>query len=115
MPLVTRKSSAEWQEIWLEKLEKACIAKGLEKPAMLGFLGFITRFLKPHSCHPANIPVEAVSSFLRQNSKSKKKALFCRDAMKFFYTNVVQSENHLRAIDGIRVKASAKRPPQKRK
>jgi hypothetical protein len=114
MPLVTRKTSAEWQEIWLEKLEKACVAKGLEKPAMSGFLGLITRFLKPHSCHPANIPVEAVSSFLRQIRKSKKQALLCRDALTFFYTNVVASEIHIRAIAGFPVKSLAKRPQKKR-
>jgi hypothetical protein len=114
MPLVTRKSSAEWQEIWLEKLEKACVAKGLDRPAVIELLESVGRFLKPHSCHPANIPIEAIASFLRQNSKSKKLVVRCRDALTFFYTNVVASENHTRAIDAFLVKARARRPKKKR-
>jgi site-specific recombinase XerD len=98
MPLVNRKTSAEWQEIWLIKLEKVCVDTGLNKSTAVGFFGFLSRFLKPHACHPANIPAEAVSSFLKQNSKSEKQIKFCRDALTFFYSNVVLSERHVEAI-----------------
>jgi integrase/recombinase XerD len=98
MNLVAQKTTAEWREIWIAKLEKACIEKGLTKPAIDGFLGFLTRYLAPHSCHPANIPLEAVSSFLGKNSKSEKQVKFCRNALTFFYANVVQSERHIEAI-----------------
>jgi integrase/recombinase XerD len=94
MNQVVRKEAVKWREIWLAKLEKACAANGLTKPTIVGFLGFLSRFLAPRSCHPANIPLEAVSSFLAQNSKSEKQRKFCRDALTFFYTTVVISENH---------------------
>jgi site-specific recombinase XerD len=92
------RTAEQWREIWLKKLEKACVEKGLKKPSIIGFLQFVSRFLKPHSCHPAKIPLEAVSSFLRQNSKSEKQTAFCRDALMFFYANVVSSERHIEAI-----------------
>jgi integrase/recombinase XerD len=81
-----------------KKLERACVAKGLKKPSIVGFMEFVSRFLKPHSCHPAKIPLGAVSVFLTQNSKSEKQAKFCRDALAFFYTNVVKSEKRLEVI-----------------
>jgi hypothetical protein len=34
MSFITHKTTAEWQEIWIAKLEKACIEKGLTKPAI---------------------------------------------------------------------------------
>jgi hypothetical protein len=114
MPLVTRKTTAQWQEIWLAKLEKACDEKGLDRPATVEFLELVGRFLKPHSLHPANIPVETVPSFLRQNSRSKKQVKSCCDALTFFYTNVVLSEKHMQAIAGSPVKPRAKRTRKKR-
>ena len=98
MNQVAQKTTAEWREIWLSKLEKACVAKGLTKPAIVGFLGFLSRFLGSHSCHPANMPLEAVSSFICNNSKSEKQTKFCRDALMFFYSNVVPSERHVTAL-----------------
>jgi hypothetical protein len=117
---MTPKTSAEWREIWIAKLEKVCVDSGLKKPVIVGYLDFLTRYLAPHSCHPANIPVEAVPSFLRQNRKSEKQhpfgrplevlaggyceaqAKLCRDALTFFYTNVVLSEKHVQAISKIK-------------
>jgi integrase/recombinase XerD len=96
-----------WREIWLKKLEMICVEKGLKKPSIVGFMEFVSRFLKPHSCHPAKIPLGAVSVFLTQNSKSEKQAKFCRDALIFFYKNVVPSAiytGYLKDLDG--------RPPQ---
>jgi site-specific recombinase XerD len=95
------KTAEQWREIWLNKLEKACIEKGLKKPSIVGYLGFVSRYMKPHSCHPSKIPLEAVSSFLTQNSKSVEQWKFCRDALSFFYTNVVPSEKHVHALQEI--------------
>jgi integrase len=71
MNLTSSTTTAEWREIWLAKLKESCIDKGLKKPTEVGFLGFVSRYLAPHSCHPATIPLDAVSSFLKQNSKSE--------------------------------------------
>jgi integrase/recombinase XerD len=94
MNQAAQKTTAEWREVWLKELEEACVAKGLKRPSIVGFLGFISRFLEPHSCHPTKIPLEAVSSFLMRNSKSEKQRKFCRDALTFFYATVAISENH---------------------
>jgi hypothetical protein len=115
MVLTRPKSNAVWREVWLKKLETAFTAKGLQKSVLSGFDDFINRFLSPHSCHPGQIPVQAIHDFCAQNGKSNKQSNFCRDALRFFYTNVVQSENHIRALDDFPVKARAKRPRQKRK
>jgi hypothetical protein len=104
MSFMTPKTSAEWREIWIAKLEKACIEKGLTKPTIDGYLGFLTRYLAPHSCHPANIPLEAVSSFLGKNSKSEKQTKFCLDALTFFYTFVVDSPAIRKTADETRKK-----------
>ncbi|MDD5673743.1 MAG: tyrosine-type recombinase/integrase [Chitinivibrionales bacterium] len=98
MNIKAPKTSAEWREIWLGKLEKACIAKGLKQPTVAGFVNFLTRFLELHSCHPTKVPIETISSFLAQNSKSEKQANFCRDALLFFYEIVAPSEKHSNAL-----------------
>jgi hypothetical protein len=90
-----QKTTIEWRGIWLAKLEKACLASGLTKPTVVGFLGFLGRFLAPHSCHPAKISLESVSSFLAQNSKSTAQAKFCKDALLFFYSNVIPSQAYV--------------------
>ena len=115
MILTRPKSNAVWREVWLKKLETACAEKGVKKSALSGFDDFVNRFLSPHSCHPGQIPVKAIHDFLTQNSKSKKQAKFCRDALSFFYTNVVPSGKHVQPLGVFPVKASAKRPQQERK
>jgi integrase/recombinase XerD len=92
MNLTSSTTTAHWREIWLNKLEKACEEKGLKKPSVVGFLEFVSSYLKPYSCHPAKIPLEAVSDFLAQNSKSEKQRKFCKDALLFFYSNVILSQ-----------------------
>jgi integrase len=101
MNLVAQKTTAQWREIWLGKLGKACTTKGLKRQSTVGFFKFLSRFLEPHSCHPANIPLEAISFFVRRNSKSEKQTNFCRDALTFFYTNVVEQGTGLRQIQEV--------------
>jgi hypothetical protein len=97
---MTAKTTAEWREIWLGKLD--CLrAKGLKKHNIAGFSDFISRFLLHHTCHPGKIPSEAIVEFISKNSKSGKQAKFCRDALTFFYTYVVKSGDHVAVIKGV--------------
>jgi site-specific recombinase XerD len=89
----------QWREIWVKKMEQACIAKGLKKSTAEGFINFIVRYLFPHTCHPGEIPAKALLEFLGHNKKSEKQAQFCRNALTFFYENVVQSERHVEVIN----------------
>ncbi|MDD5676282.1 MAG: phage integrase N-terminal SAM-like domain-containing protein [Chitinivibrionales bacterium] len=98
MNLAAPKTSAAWRDIWLAKLVNSCVANELKPPTTAGFVDFIGRFLELHSCHPAKIPLEAVSAFPVQNSKSEKQAKFCRDALLFFYENVAPSEDHINIL-----------------
>lgn len=91
-------SSADWHGIWLKKLEQACATDDLKETTTKGFSDFINRYLSMHACHPGEISPEALAGFLEQNKKSEKQAKFCRDALVFFYTEVVPSERHVRAL-----------------
>jgi integrase/recombinase XerD len=101
MNLVAQRTTAEWRKIWLVKLEKTCVAKGLKNSTSEGFSDITNRFLSRHTCHPRKIPVEAIPDFFSRNSKSEKQANFCRNALTFFYSNVVESGDHVNAINGI--------------
>ncbi len=70
----------------------------IKESAAAGFGDFIARFLTPRACHPGKIPLEQIPAFIHKYSKSEKQAKFCRDALFFFYTNVVPSENHFNCI-----------------
>lgn len=61
-------------------------------------MDFVARYLRPHACHPGEISAKAIIEFLDRNSKSEKQAKFCRDALTFFYENVVRSERHVEVI-----------------
>jgi integrase len=101
VPLKNQKhkpSSDEWREIWLEKMERACIANKLTKPTISGFCDFIGRYLGPHKDHPGMITTDATAEFLAKNSTSEKQANFCRNALVFFYSNVVSSEKHVEVL-----------------
>jgi hypothetical protein len=93
-PSVKRLPPAHWHALWLEKTRKACEGKKIKESTADGFGDFIARFLALHACHPGKIPVEQIPVFIHKYSKSEKQAKFCRDALLFFYTNVVPSENH---------------------
>jgi hypothetical protein len=79
-------SSAEWHGIWLKKLEQACAVDDLKETTTKGFSDFINRYLSLHTCHP------------KRNKKSEKQAKFCRDALVFFYENVIPSKKHIEVI-----------------
>jgi len=98
MNVPARKTNAKWREVWLQKLEAACAAKGIKESTISGFDDFINRYLSPHSCHPGQIPEKAIQEFLAQNSKSEKQMKFCRDALTFFYMHVVESKKHIQEI-----------------
>jgi integrase/recombinase XerD len=100
MNLVSQKTTTEWRKIWRGKLEKACAAKGLKNSTSEGFSDIVNRFLSRHTCHPRNIPVEAIPEFFSINSKSEKQVNFCRNALTFFYTDVVKSDDHVTVITG---------------
>jgi hypothetical protein len=51
--------------------------------------------------HPKKIPVSVIPEFLDHFGKTEKQAKFCRDALAFFYSNVVSSEKHLEAIGSL--------------
>ena len=91
-------STREWRKIWLEKLKKASEARKLNKTTSMEFLDFANRFLSRHSCHPGEIDAQALVEFLERNKKSDEQARFCRDALVFFYSNVVPSEKHVEFI-----------------
>jgi site-specific recombinase XerD len=92
-------SSADWHGIWLKKLEQACAADDLKETTTKGFIDFTNRYLSRHSCHPGEISSKALAEFLDQNNKSEKQAKFCRDALVFFYKNVLPSEKHVEVIN----------------
>jgi integrase/recombinase XerD len=92
-------SSADWHGIWLKKLEQACVAEELKETTTKGFSDFINRYLSTHSCHPGEIPAKTLLEFLDRNKKSEKQAKFCRNALVFFYENVVPSEKHIEVIN----------------
>jgi hypothetical protein len=91
---VKRLPPEHWHAVWLEKTGKACVEKRIKESTAAGFTDFISKFLKPFACHPGKIPASAISEFLCAVTKTEKQAKFCRDALLFFYTNVVPSEGH---------------------
>jgi|WetSurMetagenome_2_1015567.scaffolds.fasta_scaffold24557_3 integrase/recombinase XerD len=93
-PSVTRLPPDHWHAIWIEKTRKACEVKKIKESTASEFGDFVVRFLKAYNCHPGMIPEKALAEFLDNFNKSEKQAKFCRDALLFFYTNVVPSENH---------------------
>jgi hypothetical protein len=97
--------------LWLEKTKKACGRNKIKDSAAAGFGDFIARFLAPHACHPGKIPVSTIPAFLGKYSKSEKQAKFCRDAILFFYTNVVPSENHCDFINNRTSKPQPNKAP----
>jgi hypothetical protein len=88
----------QWREIWLEKLIKSCAANGIKDATTAGFVDFVSKYMAPYSCHPGKIPKDAVPEFIAHNSKTEKQTKFCRDALTFFYENVVKSESHLEVL-----------------
>lgn len=88
----------QWHSLWLEKTIKACEKHKLKESTADGFGDFIARFLRPHTCHPGKIPVSVIPEFLSHFNKSEKQAKFYRDALMFFYSNVVHSDEHIRAL-----------------
>ncbi len=97
-PSVKRFPPAHWHALCLEKTKKACEEKKIKASTAAGFGDFIGRFLAPHACHPGKIPVSALPSFLEKYGKSEKQAKFCRDALTFFYSNIVKSEKNYYAV-----------------
>ena len=93
------RTGEQWREVWLKKLERACEAGKFKPDSTTGFGDFIKRFLSPHTCHPGEIPAKALIDFLDCYKKSEKQAKFCRDALTFFYKNVVQSPRHVEVIE----------------
>jgi hypothetical protein len=91
----------QWHSLWVEKTRKACEKQNLKESNAAGFTDFVSHFLKPHACHPGKIPVEQIPAFITNHCKSEKQAKFCRDALAFFYTNVVKSGDHVAVIKGI--------------
>jgi hypothetical protein len=91
-------SSEEWRKVWIQKLEQASEARKLNKTTSMGFIDFTNRYLSRHSCHPGEINAQALVEFLDQNKKSDKQTRFCRNALMFFYENVVPSEKHVEVI-----------------
>ena len=83
-----------WHALWLEKTKNACRKHNLKKTTAAGFGDFVSRFLQPFTCHPEKIPVSVIPEFLGHFGKTEKQAKFCRDALLFFYSNVVPSEKH---------------------
>jgi integrase/recombinase XerD len=100
-PPIKRFSPEHWHAVWLGKTRKACNDKKIKESTAAGFGDFIARFLKPHSCHPTKIPVSVISSFLEKYGKTEKQTKFCRDALLFFYTNIVPSEDHFGFIKNL--------------
>jgi integrase/recombinase XerD len=98
-PFVKKYPPEHWHTLWLEKTKKACEEKKIKESTAAGFGDFIARFIKPHKCHPGKIPVSALAEFLNTFNKSEKQARFCRDALLFFFTFVVHSDEHIRALD----------------
>lgn len=94
-------STGEWRKIWLKKLEQASVARKLNKITSMGFIDFTNRFLSRHSCHPGEINAQALVEFLDQNKKSDKQTRFCRNALLFFYENVVPSEKHVEVLHAL--------------
>jgi site-specific recombinase XerD len=111
-------SSADWHGIWLKKLEQACAADDLKETTTKGFIDFINRYLSLHTCHPGEISPKEIGGFLDRNNKSDRQAKFCRDALTFFYENVVPSEKHVEVINAPprfpcpQGEKNAPRPPQ---
>jgi integrase/recombinase XerD len=99
-PSVKKLPPEHWHAVWIEKTRKACKGKKIKESTATGFGDFVARFLKPHACHPGKIPVSALEEFLGKFNKSEKQTKFCRDAILFFYSNVVPSENHCSFIKG---------------
>jgi hypothetical protein len=91
-------SSEEWREIWLEKMRQALSAKKFKASTIEGFIDIVDRYLASYTCHPGMIPQEKVFEFLAKNKKSEMQERFFRDALVFFYTNVVRSDNHVKSI-----------------
>lgn len=89
------RTGAGWRGVWLKKLEQACAERELKENTITGFRNFINGYLSLHACHPGEISLKALAEFLDQNNKSEKQAKFCRDALVFFYTEVVQSRVHV--------------------
>jgi Site-specific recombinase XerD len=94
-------STGEWRKIWLEKLKKASEARKLNKTTSMGFIDFTNRYLSMHSCHPGEINAQSIIEFLDRNKKSDKQARFCRNALLFFYENVVPSEKHVQVLHAL--------------
>ena len=86
------------REIWLQKTVQACVTNKLTKLTTAGFIDFTNRYLSSHTCHPGEINANAVIDFLDRNKKSEKQTRFCRNALLFFYENVVPSEKHVEVI-----------------
>jgi site-specific recombinase XerD len=103
---VTRHPPAHWHALWLDKTRKACKEQKIKESTAAGFGDFISRFLKPHACHPTRIPVSALAKFPAHFNKSEKQAKFCRDALLFFYTNIVPSDEHIRVLRDMRLSLS---------
>ncbi len=91
-------ASEKWREIWLQKTAQACGANKLTKLTTAGFIDFTNRFISTQTCHPREINAKAIIEFLDRNKKSEKQANFCRNALVFFYENVVPSNKHIEVI-----------------
>ena len=106
-------SSDEWREIWLEKMRQALPSVGesnLTRPwPSIRFrnLGHPLPWREGKGNVPSrpSFKENKSSEFLAKNAKSEKQERFFRDALVFFYTNVVRSDKHIEVIN-------APRPPQ---
>jgi site-specific recombinase XerD len=91
-------SSEQWREIWLEKMRQALPSNKFKQSTTDGFVDIVDQYLASHTCHPGMIPEEKAFEFLAKNAKSEKQDKFFRDALVFFYTNVVRSDKHVESI-----------------
>jgi site-specific recombinase XerD len=91
-------SSEEWRGIWLEKMRQALPSNKFKQSTADGFVDIVDQYLASHTCHPGMIPEEKTAKFLAENTKSENQTKFYRDALVFFYTNVVRSDKHVENI-----------------
>jgi len=91
-------SLEQWRGIWLEKMRQALPSNKFRQSTADGFVDIVDQYLASHTCHPGMIPEEKAFEFLIKNAKSEKQEKFFRDALVFFYTNVIRSDKHVESI-----------------
>lgn len=95
-----------WTSHWLEKLKHAVQSRNYSKETLKNYSHAVNSFLEHHPKNPRQIKVTEIKAYLASlqtnNKLSPSTINLARDALSFFYQNVLASPNPLEKIPRIK-------------